>query len=318
MTNGVRVLVLAEHNQQELSPATARLITAAQSFGLPVDLLVAGSECKEVGEQARFYEGVSHILLINEEQLHARLAEDMTACLLPLMRASHDILLVASNAAGRELVPRLAALLDVSPLSDAVQIVDAEQFVRPLHAGAVLTKVKLLTSKKLMTVRPSSFPPTSLRGNDTSLAELVICDPVPLPSLSTQIGQEFLGNQQELEDAAIIIGIGRGAQDEESLALIEKLAAHLEAMIGGSRVAVELGMLANNEQIGQTGKTIAPKLYIALGISGAVQHLAGIRDAQVIIAINKDPDAPIFTVADYGLVGDLRNLLPDLLAALTS
>ena len=318
---GARVLVLAEHRHQELSPTTARLITAAQTFDLPVDLLVAGSNCRIVAEQAIYYFGVSRIYLADQPELLSRQAEVLSACLLPLLQDSHDILLVASNSAGRELVPRLAACLNVSPLSDVVQIKAFDRFIRPIHAGAALIEVKLSARKKLMTVRPSGFEHTGLHADQQALAKIQSCpafSPTPHPR---QIGEEFFWDQPALEDANIVIGLGRGVLGrgviaEENFALVDRLAEHLGAVIGGSRPAIDAGLVPGNELIGQSGKTIAPNLYIALGISGAVQHLAGIRDAKTIIAVNKDPDAPIFKIADYGLIGDLRDILPELEKAL--
>ncbi|MCF6199534.1 MAG: electron transfer flavoprotein subunit alpha/FixB family protein [Hyphomicrobiaceae bacterium] len=312
-----RVLVLADHDHQSLSPFTPRMVSAAQSFDLPVDLLVAGNDCSPVANQAASFDGIEQVLLTDREELITAGAEDLCALLVPLLQDTYDVLLTPANGLGRDLVPRLAAQLDVSPLSDVTRIIEPDLFERPIHAGAALVQIRLSEAKKLMTLRAGNFPPMKLRDDKQAPAKLVSLDDKALASRKSKlIGEEFFWEQPSLETASVVIGVGGGAQDKENFALIENLMAQFDASLGGTRLALELGMVPNNELIGQTGRTIAPKLYIALGISGAVQHLAGIRDAQVIIAINKDPDAPIFKVADYGLVGDLREVLPELQKAL--
>jgi len=312
-----RVLVLADHNHRSLSPLTPRVVSAAQSFDLPVDLLVAGRDCAPVANEAARLDGIEQVLLADHKELITSGAEDLCALLIPLLQNTYDVLLASANGLGRELVPRLAAQLDVSPLTDVTRIIEPDLFERPIHAGAALVQIKLSEAKKLMTLRAGKFPEMKLRDDKQAPAKLVRVNDNTLASRKSKlIGEEFFWEQPSLETACVVIGVGRGAQDTENFALIESLMAQFNASIGGTRVAVELGIVPNNEQIGQTGKTIAPRLYIALGISGAVQHLAGIRDAQTIVAINKDPEAPIFKVADYGLVGDLQKQLPELLHAL--
>ena len=232
------------------------------------------------------------------------------------MQDRYDVLLAPATPKGRELIPRLAAILDISPLSDVTSIIQPDLFERPIHAGAALMQVRLREAKKLMTVRAGRFAPTPSRDEGEARAQLIALDLIRPSRGSTLIGEEFSGISPRWKPAPIVIGVGRGVASKKLFATVDEVAQQISAVIGGTRTAVETGIVPNNVQIGQTGKTIAPRLYIALGISGAVQHLAGIKDAQLIVAINKDPNAPIFGVANYGIVGELEIVLPELQKAL--
>ena len=316
--HAARVLVLVPHDNQSADPICARLISAAQAFKRPVDLLVTGSDTSSVAKECTQFDGVEHVLVAQHESLSVARPEMLTTLLAPLMQQQYESFLAPANSLGHELVPRLAALLNVSPLSDVTRIMAPDLFERPIHAGAALVEIRIESGKKLMSLRAAKFPPMPLRAPEKVPAQIIPIEQTGNePRAAFVIGQEFFRDQPALETAPIVLGLGRGAASKELFSHIEELAEQLGAVIGGTRTAVEMGLLPNNVQIGQTGKTIAPRLYIALGISGAAQHLAGIRDAQTIVAVNKDPDAPIFRIADFGLVGDLIDILPELHRALT-
>jgi electron transfer flavoprotein alpha subunit len=307
------VLLLAEHDNKTLAPATAKALTAARGFGTDVDILVAGEGCKGVAEAAAKLEGVRKVPLAEAPHLAQRLAEETAAAVLPLMQ-NYSALLAPATTMGKNVLPRVAALLDVAQISDIVEVKSPNTFVRPVYAGNALETVE--TSDKIVvgTVRTTAFASAG-EGGSASIESVT----PPAPSgLSSFEGSEIsVSERPELTSARIVISGGRGMQSGDNFkVLLEPLADRLGAAVGASRAAVDAGYMPNDHQVGQTGKVVAPELYIAVGISGAIQHLAGMKDSKVIVAINKDADAPIFQVADYGLVADLFTALPELDAEL--
>ena len=307
------VLLLAEHDNKILAPATAKALTAAHAFGGDVDILVVGEKCRPVAEQAAKLEGVRKVLLVEGPHLSQRLAEETAAAVLPLM-ANYTVLLAPATTMGKNVLPRVAALLDVAQISDIIEVKSPNTFVRPIYAGNALQTVETSDKTIVATVRTTAFASAG-EGGSVPIEEVKPASPV---SLSSFEGSEIsVSERPELTAARIVISGGRGMQSGENFkTLIEPLADRLGAAVGASRAAVDAGYMPNDHQVGQTGKVVAPELYIAVGISGAIQHLAGMKDSKVIVAINKDADAPIFQVADYGLVGDLFTVLPELDAEL--
>ena len=307
------VLLLAEHDNKSLAPATAKALTAARAFGGDVDVLVVGDGCRSVAEEAAKLEGVRKVLLAEATHLAQRLAEETAASVLPLMQ-NYSVLIAPSTTMGKNVLPRVAALLDVAQISDIIEVKSPTTFVRPVYAGNALETVE--TSDKIVvgTVRTTAFAATGEGGS----AAIETVAPPASAGLSSFEGSEIsVSERPELTSARIVISGGRGMQSGENFkTLLEPLADRLGAAVGASRAAVDAGYMPNDHQVGQTGKVVAPELYIAIGISGAIQHLAGMKDSKVIVAINKDADAPIFQVADYGLVGDLFTVLPELDAEL--
>jgi len=306
-------LLLAEHDNKTLAPATAKVLTAARSFGSDVDILVAGEGCRAVAEQAAELEGVRKVLLTEAPHLAQRLAEEVAVTVEPLMK-DYSVLLAPATTMGKNVLPRVAALLDVAQISDIIEVKSPTTFVRPVYAGNALETVE--TSDKIVvgTVRTTAFSSTGEGGS----AQIETVTPAASVGLSSFVTSEIsVSERPELTAARIVISGGRGMQSGDNFkTLLEPLADRLGAAVGASRAAVDAGYMPNDHQVGQTGKVVAPELYIAVGISGAIQHLAGMKDSKVIVAINKDADAPIFQVADYGLVGDLFTVLPELDAEL--
>ena len=307
------VLLLAEHDNKILAPATAKALTAARAFGADVDILVAGQDCRGVGEQAAKLEGVRKVLLAEAPHLAQRLAEDTAATIVKLMQG-YDVLLAPATTMGKNVLPRVAALLDVAQISDIVEVKSPRSFVRPVYAGNALETVETTDKIVVGTVRITAFPAAGEGGS----AAIQAVTPAAAIGLSSFEGAEISASERpELTAARIVISGGRGmASGDNFKMLLEPLADRLGAAVGASRAAVDAGFMPNDHQVGQTGKVVAPELYIAVGISGAIQHLAGMKDSKIIVAINKDGDAPIFQVADYGLVGDLFTVLPELDAEL--
>jgi electron transfer flavoprotein alpha subunit len=307
------VLLLAEHDNKSLAPATAKALTAARAFGTDVDILVAGQDCRGVAEQAAKLDGVRKVLLVEAPHLAQRLAEETAAAVLPLMQ-TYNVLLAPATTTGKNVLPRVAALLDVAQISDIIEVKSPTSFVRPVYAGNALQTVE--TSDKIVvgTVRTTVFASAGEGGQ----APIETIAPPEAVGLSSFEGSAIsVSERPELTAARIVISGGRGMQSGDNFkTLLEPLADRLGAAVGASRAAVDAGYMPNDHQVGQTGKVVAPELYIAVGISGAIQHLAGMKDSKVIVAINKDADAPIFQVADYGLVGDLFTVLPELDAEL--
>ncbi len=306
------VLLVAEHDNRSLNGATAKALTAAAALGGPVHILVAGSGCEAVAQKAAALSGVEKVLLAEADHLKARLAEDMAALIVPLM-AQYSALVAVSSAAGKDFAPRVAALLDVAQLSDVSAVRSPTVFERPIYAGNAIQTVECSQAKKVLTVRTTAFAATA-EGGSAAIERLA---PAAANGASQFVSEELSQSERpELTAAKVVISGGRGMQSGENFKMLERIADKLGAAVGASRAAVDAGFVPNDYQVGQTGKVVAPELYIAVGISGAIQHLAGMKDSKVIVAINKDEEAPIFQVADYGIVGDLFQVLPEFEAAL--
>ncbi|MCG6407668.1 FAD-binding protein [Vibrio fluvialis] len=304
------ILVIAEHNNQVLAVDTLRTLQAAKAIGGEVSVLVMGAACTAVAEAAKTCAGVSHVLLADSPVYEHRLAEN-GAALVAEIAHNYSHVLVPATTFGKNLLPRVAALLDVGQLSDVIAIESPEIVVRPIYAGNALAKVKSLDAIKVMTIRSSAFDAVASTGGN---AEVKRVDHAIESTTSQFVSQQKVESARpELPAARVVISGGRGLGSKENFALVEQLADKLGGAIGASRAAVDAGFVSNDLQVGQTGKIVAPELYIAVGISGAIQHLAGMKDSKVIVAINSDPDAPIFQIADYGLVGDLFEIMPELI-----
>ncbi|HEX5600873.1 MAG TPA: FAD-binding protein [Hyphomicrobiaceae bacterium] len=307
------VLVLAEHTNDTFNPVTAKAVSAAAALGGEVHVLVAGSNCRPAAEGAAKIEGVSKVLVADAPHLANQLAEEIAALIVPLM-ANYDALVAPSTARGKNVLPRVAAMLDVMQISDITAVKSPDTFERPIYAGNAIQTVQSTEPKKVITVRTAAFA-AAPEGGSATIESISAPEPV---GLSTFEGAELAKSERpELTAARIVISGGRGLQSAENFKkYIEPVADRLGAAMGASRAAVDAGFAPNDLQVGQTGKVVAPELYIAVGISGAIQHLAGMKDSKVIVAINKDGEAPIFQVADYGLVADLFQALPELDAEL--
>jgi electron transfer flavoprotein alpha subunit len=308
------ILVVAEHDNQHLKAATRHVLAAAQAIGGEIHLLVAGQHCAAVAESARALSGVGCVLLAESDALDSAGAECMADLVLSLAR-NYTHLLAAASASGKNWMPRVAALLDVAQVSDIVRVDAPDTFTRPIYAGSVWATVHSEDAIKVITVRATAFEAVAETGGSARLEKV---DATPDTGLSRRIHLALNDSSRpELESARVVVSGGRGLGSAERFsALLEPLADKLNAALGASRAAVDSGYVPNDYQVGQTGKIVAPDLYIAVGISGAIQHLAGMKASRVIVAINKDPDAPIFAVADYGLVGDLNQVVPALTSAL--
>jgi len=306
-------LVIAEHNNKSLNVATLNAIAAAAQLGGEVHVLVAGHDCGAVAQAAAQVAGVNKVLTVDAPHYAHALAENL-APLVVSLAGGYGHLLVAATTSGKNVMPRIAALLDVAQLSDIIEVKGEDTFVRPIYAGNVLATVQSLDKIKAITVRTTAFDPVAATGG-AAVIEAVPAGPDA--GLSQFVGDELTkSSRPELAAADIIVSGGRGVGSAENFKIIEALADKLGAAVGASRAAVDAGYVPNDYQVGQTGKVVAPQLYIAVGISGAIQHLAGMKDSKVIVAINKDEEAPIFQVADYGLVGDLFKEVPALVEAL--
>jgi len=304
------VLVLLDHEDGQIRQASRSAVQAATQIG-PVHALVIGDTA--VAASAAKVAGVDKVLHTTDPALAHELAEPVAALLVSLA-PDYSHIIAAATATGKNVLPRAAALLDVQPIPDVVAIVDADTFVRPIYAGNALATVRSADAKKLLTVRAANFDPAAAEGGSAQIADIAaVAGPGGSSFVSVELSQS---ERPELDSARVVVSGGRGMQNAENFKLLEPLADKLGAAIGASRAAVDSGFVANELQVGQTGKIVAPELYLAIGISGAIQHLAGMKDSKVIVAINKDPEAPIFQVADYGIVGDLFSVLPDLNAAL--
>jgi electron transfer flavoprotein alpha subunit len=301
-------LVLLEFDASGIKQPSRSAVAAAAKLG-EVHALVAGSGVDAAAQAAAKLPGVAKVLTADAPALDHLLAEP-TAALLIALAPNYDHLLAATTAVGKNIMPRVAALLDVQPISDIADVVDADIFIRPIYAGNGMATVKSSDGKKVITVRAASFDPVATEGGSASIEPVSIPD---LPSMSRFISAELSKSERpELTAARVVISGGRGMQAGDNFKLLEPIADKLGAAVGASRAAVDAGFVPNDYQVGQTGKIVAPDLYIAVGISGAIQHLAGMKDSKVIVAINKDEEAPIFQVADYGLVADLFAALPEL------
>lgn len=307
------ILLFAEHDNETLSDQTAKALTAALAIGSDVHVLVAGKGAKGVADQAAKLAGVKKVLLADSDDLANRLAE-ATAALIVSIASNYDTIIAAATTNGKNILPRVAALLDVMQISDVIEVIAPDTFKRPIYAGNALQTVQATDAKRVITVRTATFAAAGEGGS----APVETVAAAANPGLSTFIEAKLSGGDRpELTSAKIIISGGRAlGSNEKFKEVILPVADKLGAAVGASRAAVDAGYAPNDWQVGQTGKVVAPDLYIAVGISGAIQHLAGMKDSKVIVAINKDEEAPIFQVADYGLVGDLFVILPELEKAL--
>ena len=306
------ILVIAEHDNDSIKTSTLNTVTAAQSIGDDVHVLVAGSSSQGAVAAAAEISGVAKVISADAQAYAHQLPENIAPLVVELAK-EYSHILAASTTTGKNLMPRAAALLDVAQISDIIEVKSEDTFVRPVYAGNAMATVQSSDLVKMITVRTTAYAEASQGGNAT----IENCDFVTTQNVATFVSEQLsVSERPELTAASIVISGGRGMQNGENFVLLEKVADKLGAAIGASRAAVDAGFVPNDMQVGQTGKIVAPDLYIAVGISGAIQHLAGMKDSKVIVAINKDEEAPIFQVADYGLVGDLFKVLPELEAAL--
>jgi len=307
------VLIVADHTNANLSEAVAKAVTAAQKLGGEVDILVAGLNAGPAAAEAARLAGVRKVLHA-DDSAYAKMLAEPTAKLAAGLAANYDALVAPSTANGKNIMPRVAAMLDVMQVSDVIAIESADTFVRPIYAGNAIATVQSTDAKKVLTIRTATFK----AAEQTGAAPIEKIAAAGDPGLSSFVGEELTkSDRPELAAAKIVISGGRALGSHENFEkLIYPIADKLGAAVGASRAAVDAGYMPNDYQVGQTGKVVAPQLYIAVGISGAIQHLAGMKDSKVLVAINKDEEAPIFQVADYGLVGDLFKILPELQAAL--
>jgi electron transfer flavoprotein alpha subunit len=302
------ILVFAEHDNSTLKADTLKTVAAAQAIGGDIHILVAGNDCQSVAQEAAKVNGVSKVLVADNPAYEHQLAENISL-LVTELAADYEHILATALTTGKNFMPRVAALLDVAQISDIIAVESNDTFVRPIYAGNAIATVQSLDNKKIITVRPTGFDPVATDGN----AEVVAIDSVTDAKISSHVNDQLsVSERPDLGAAGIVISGGRGMQNGDNFKLLEGIADKLGAAIGASRAAVDAGFVPNDMQVGQTGKIVAPDLYIAVGISGAIQHLAGMKDSKIIVAINKDAEAPIFQVADYGIVGDLFEVLPEL------
>ena len=309
----MKTLIVAEHDNQTLKAATLSAVAAAKQLGGDIDVLVLGSGCHAAADAAAAVPGVASVLVGDNGAYETQLAENVSLAVADVA-AGYDAVIAAATANGKNVMPRVAALLNVAQISDITAIIDSDTFERPIYAGNVTATVKSSDAKKVITVRTTAFDPVPAEGGGASVQAV---DSARDAGVSRFVGEEVaVSDRPELTSASVVISGGRGMQNGDNFSMLEGIADKLNAAIGASRAAVDAGFVPNDYQVGQTGKIVAPDLYIAVGISGAIQHLAGMKDSKVIVAINKDEDAPIFQVADYGLVADLFSALPELEAAL--
>jgi electron transfer flavoprotein alpha subunit len=306
-------LVIAEHDNKGLKGATGHVVSAASAIGGDIDILVVGANCRPVAEEAAKLAGVAKVLLADAPALEHASAEDLAAVVLGIAK-NYSHVLAPATTFGKNFMPRVAALLDVAQISDISGVIGPDTFERPIYAGNAIAKVQSRDAIKIITVRGTAFPQAKSGGNAAPIESIAAPEASGLARfLGAEIAQLA---RPELTAARIIISGGRGMQSGDNFKILESVADKLGAAVGASRAAVDSGFVPNDYQVGQTGKIVAPDLYIAVGISGAIQHLAGMKDSKVIVAINKDEEAPIFQIADYGLVGDLFQLVPALDAEL--
>ncbi|MGP9801087.1 FAD-binding protein [Rheinheimera sp. NSM] len=302
------ILIIAEHNNQSLKGETHKVVQAATAIGTDISVLVAGFNCGAAADEAATIAGVTKVLVADNVAYEHQLAENVAALVTELGKGYSHIL-AAATTTGKNFLPRVAALLDVAQISDVIAVESADTFVRPIYAGNAIATVQSADSIKVLTVRPAAFRAADT-GNSAPVEQVTV---VQDAGVSRFVGAELTKSERpELTAARVVISGGRGMQNGENFALLNGIADKLGAAIGASRAAVDAGFVPNDMQVGQTGKIVAPELYIAVGISGAIQHLAGMKDSKVIVAINKDAEAPIFQIADYGLVADLFSVLPEL------
>ena len=305
-------LLIAEHDNNNINDSVRKAVTAAKEIGDTLDILVAGKDCNSVADEAAKISGVNKVLICDNEIYSKHLAEPY-ADLIVSLAGNYNTFIAPAATTSKNYMPRVAALLDVPQVSDIISVIDNQTFEHPIYAGNAIETVKLLSEKKVITVRATAFQ----ASEDQETVDIEVIDSAANPGLSEYISEELTeSDRPELTSAKIIISGGRGMQSGDNFTLLETIADKLGAAVGASRAAVDAGFVPNDYQVGQTGKVVAPELYIAVGISGAIQHLAGMKDSKIIVAINKDEEAPIFQVADYGLVADLFKAIPELETAL--
>ena len=303
------VLVLAEHDNDSIRPATLSAVTAAGELDSDVHVLVAGHNCGGAADAAAKIAGVAKVLKADDAAYANALAENLAPLMISIA-GNYAALLAPATTSGKNVMPRVAALLDVAQISDIMKIESPDTFVRPIYAGNALATVQSSDAVKVITVRATGFDAAAAEGGSAAVEDVAAAE---TSDLSAFVGQELSTSERpELTSARVIISGGRGMQNGENFAMLEKVADLLGAAVGASRAAVDAGFVPNDYQVGQTGKIVAPELYVAVGISGAIEHLAGMKDSKVIVAVNKDEEAPIFQVADYGIVGDLFKIVPEL------
>jgi electron transfer flavoprotein alpha subunit len=308
------VLILVEHNNKALHPSTRNLLTAALALDSTPVLLVVGYQCHAVAKEAAELKGAHAVWLVDNPAFEHQLAEDVSSVMVSLA-SSFNVLIAPSSTYGKNILPRVAALLDVAQISDVSKIIDDNTFMHPIYAGNAIETVRSLDAKKVLTIRITAFNAVDSSQPACAIEQIDKTTTKTTEFISHELSETV---RPDLGTAKIVVSGGRGLQNVEQFKLVEALADELGAAVGASRAAVDAGFAPNDYQVGQTGKIVAPVLYIALGISGAVQHLAGMKDSKVIVAINKDADAPIFQVADYGLVGDVFELVPQWIELLKS
>jgi len=304
------ILLVAEHNNSNLKVFTLNTITAASKIDQEIHVLVAGSKCESVAKEVSKIPLVKKVLYCDSPNYENFLAENLTP-LITKLSESYSHIITSANTFGKNFMPRVAALLDVSQISDVIKINSSDEYLRPIYAGNAFSTVKSNDKKKCITIRPTSFDPASTSGGISPIEKVIAAD---IPNISKFIKKEETKSERpELGTARIVISGGRGMQSGDNFKLINSIADKLNAAVGASRAAVDAGYIGNDHQVGQTGKVVVPDLYIAVGISGAIQHLAGMKESKIIVAINKDGEAPIFSIADYGLEADLFEALPQFL-----
>lgn len=307
------ILILAEHDNASIKGATLNVVTAAAAIGGDITVLVAGSDCAAAGEAAAKIAGVSKVLIADNTAYANQLAENVGLLVAELAK-DYGYVLAAATTTGKNVAPRIAALLDVAQISDITAVESADTFKRPIYAGNIIATVQSADAIKVITVRGTAFDAAATEGGSAAVETVASAHDA---GISSFVGEEVaVSDRPELTAAGVIISGGRGMQNGENFSMLESVADKLGAAVGASRAAVDAGFVPNDMQVGQTGKIVAPDLYIAVGISGAIQHLAGMKDSKIIVAINKDEEAPIFQVADYGLVADLFDAVPELDSAL--
>ncbi|MEJ2670233.1 MAG: FAD-binding protein [Gammaproteobacteria bacterium] len=305
----MRTLVYVEHDNAIINSATLNTLTAAQQLGLEIEVLVAGVGCAAVAEAARVLPGVAKVLVADHPCYAHHLAENVAALIVSLS-ADYANIVASASTTGKNVLPRVAALLDTQAISDVIAVLSADTFKRPVYAGNAIATVRSLDKRKILTIRATAFDAVASTGGEASVSKI---ETVHEADISTFVTESLaVLDRPELTTARVVVSGGRGLQKQENFALLEKLADKLGAALGASRAAVDAGFVPNDMQVGQTGKIVAPDLYIAVGISGAIQHLAGMKDSKVIVAINKDEEAPIMQIADYALVADLFDAVPEL------
>jgi len=306
----MKTIVIVEHDNKVFKQTNLHVLTAAKQLNHEIDLFIIGYQCDEVVKQASHCAYIKKVLVADAQVYQHQLAEN-TAALIAEIAKNYDYILAPATTFGKNLLPRVAALMDVAMISDVIKIETADTFVRPTYAGNVLTTIKSEDAKKIISIRMTAFSAASAKETQSIPVEKIS---QIVPNTDSQFENQELtaSSRPDLADARIVVSGGRGLKSAENFKLIEELADLLGAAVGASRAAVDAGFAPNDYQVGQTGKIVAPELYIAIGISGAIQHLAGMKDSKVIVAINNDPDAPIFQIADYGLVGDLFSSIQEL------